>query len=487
MRLQHTRELYAMLFLLTLLCSALGDPPTRRPAALERAIAARSGELLKTVKLDYVRHDRAPESRFGPHSYFYSWCAAGDERIATFWGDEEGVCVREENGRPAKSDREQGPQSTLQRDAEIWQHRDDSIRARVSTAAKTVELMPRYERFFDMRLLGLDPFGADLDIESHARDYGINEVIYDSRQEDNLIVVTAALPPSGKVYWWIDPNRDYAVVKTASEQDGRRILETEYSLEKIDGVWFPQQIDRYRMDSAGRRIKPAVESIEFLATEFNRPEHPRHFSPTDIGIDTGVNVSYDDPTRKAGIWDGGAVISIDTYAARLKSGDLKPGPNVIRVLRQRAEFPPAEDEPAGTETSTSADGRAALGFSGAAARMRTRLTTEWERYTRDFIRRFELDQPQTERAKAVLAECEERASKLVSDRKETLTHWGRQITKPEMQAKASDAMSRELKELRSALQREFDEQLKPRLDKLPTRAQRAAATAATTQPAKASN
>lgn len=458
---------------------ALGQP-TRpsRPEALERAIAARSGDVLKTVRLEYVRHDRNVSHRFGAHSYFHTWCAAGDERVATFWGDDEGVCLRNERGEPGLEYGEIGPLATLLRKGEIWQHRDDGIRAKVYSAEKTVEVLPVYERFFDLRRLGLDPFGFDREIEDHAREYGISQVQYESHQENGLAVVSAELPPSGRVIWWIDPARDYAIVRTATEQDGKRLVEAHYELERCDGVWFPRRIDRYRVGAGEHPGMPASESIEFLKVEFNRPEHPQHFTPTDIGIDAGVNVNYEDPKRKWGIWDGAAVVPQDDYFARLKSGEIQRGPNVTHVLRQRGLLAQIDGRPDDNETVSGNEKlptrSGGLGFSGAAARLRSSTESEWERYTRRFIQRYALDSAQTERATAVLKDCQERAAKLAGDRKEALDQLATRMKRPETRENARDEMSRELRELRDSLQRVFDEQLKPRLEKLPTRAQREA-------------
>lgn len=457
------------------------ETETARPAALERAVAARSAELLKTVRLEYVRHDRDPNHRFGPHSYFHSWSAAGDERVATAWGDEEGVCLRNERGEPGIEYSEIGPQSTLFSHGEIWQHRDDSTRAVVNTEPRVLNFLPTAEQFFDLRLLGIDPFGADRNIEDHVRDYGEGPLRYESHPEGKLVVVTATTTSGARFTWWIDPDRDYSVTQTATEHDGKRLVEAHYELAQFDGIWFPKRIDRYRVGAGEHVGAEASETLEFLTVEFNHPEHPKHFSPTDIGIEAGVSVIFHD-ARKPGAWDGHAVVPTDDFMARVAAGELTRGPNVLRVMRRRqiaaGMQPTAETESVAASSASQPADAGALGgrgFAGAAQRLRNGCESEWERYTRRFIQRFALDAAQTERATGILRDCQERAAKLSADRKDTFDDLTARMRKDESRPKATEQMSRELRELRGALDRIFEEQLKPRLEKLPTRAQRDAA------------
>lgn len=106
--------------------------------------------------------------------------------------------------------------------------------------------------------------------------------------------------------------------------------------------------------------------------------------------------------------------------------------------------------------------------------------SQWEAYVRDFIQRYQLDEGQAQRAQAILKDCQEAANRVIQKRKPELERLDRQLLEL---GQSSDADK--LKELAELNQRRtklfepvneiFEKQLKPRLDRLPTRAQRQAA------------
>lgn len=136
--------------------------------------------------------------------------------------------------------------------------------------------------------------------------------------------------------------------------------------------------------------------------------------------------------------------------------------------------------------------------------------SEWEKYVRDFIQKYQLNDEQTQRANAILADCEAQAERQLAGKKSELER----IEKREGELKAvpaagakgaaPDAKSPDAKggdnkgketaelakkrdEILAPINRIFEDQLKPKLEKLPTRAQRKAAEEAATKkaPAKA--
>ncbi len=127
---------------------------------------------------------------------------------------------------------------------------------------------------------------------------------------------------------------------------------------------------------------------------------------------------------------------------------------------------------------------------------------EWERYVREFIEKYQLTNEQADRARAILKDCKEQAARIMKTRTPALEQIDRQIaelTRPEPSAAGdrkgpapdNKARAERLAELNKSKQKLlepltgiFEDQLKPRLETLPTRAQRRAAEA-TTKPASA--
>ncbi|MFH1747069.1 MAG: hypothetical protein ABIG44_08500 [Planctomycetota bacterium] len=110
----------------------------------------------------------------------------------------------------------------------------------------------------------------------------------------------------------------------------------------------------------------------------------------------------------------------------------------------------------------------------------TDFESRWEAYVREFIARYQLTPDQQERAQKILKSCQEQGCKYIRVRKA-------EIEKLEQQAAALKGSKDQVKTARLAelsdrrtkllapIEDIFDKQLKPRLEKIPTRAQREAA------------
>lgn len=120
--------------------------------------------------------------------------------------------------------------------------------------------------------------------------------------------------------------------------------------------------------------------------------------------------------------------------------------------------------------------------------------SEWEKYVRDFIQKYQLNDDQTQRANAFLADCEAQAERLIANKKGELeriekrenelktapaapTAAGVAKNAPAADGKAKESaeLAKRRDELLAPVNRIFEDQLKPKLEKLPTRAQRKAA------------
>lgn len=106
------------------------------------------------------------------------------------------------------------------------------------------------------------------------------------------------------------------------------------------------------------------------------------------------------------------------------------------------------------------------------------FASEWERYVVDFSKRHNLDDAQKQAAQKILRDVQEQANRYISGKRPQIEMIDKQIASA---GGGSDAAARsqklrsERQQLLDPIQRMFEKQLKPRLDRIPTRAQRQAA------------
>ena len=119
---------------------------------------------------------------------------------------------------------------------------------------------------------------------------------------------------------------------------------------------------------------------------------------------------------------------------------------------------------------------------------RTEPEGAWEKYVREFIERYKLNDEQTQKAHAVLEDCVSQRDRYLRGNKEQIEQLDQQIaelkkSKNKDKAKSLAALTERRNKLTAPIDQIFEERLKPRLERLPTRAQRRAAEAATRKPA----
>ena len=134
-------------------------------------------------------------------------------------------------------------------------------------------------------------------------------------------------------------------------------------------------------------------------------------------------------------------------------------------------------------TPEAAPGRADRGRhprrGGRAAGGTENFESEWEKYVRDFIERYQLNEGQKQRAEAILKDCQEQARSHIAKRKSQLDDLDRRVAAlsdadPKVKAKKQAKLNEQKTRLLEPIGRIFESQLKPRLDKLLTASQRAA-------------
>lgn len=106
--------------------------------------------------------------------------------------------------------------------------------------------------------------------------------------------------------------------------------------------------------------------------------------------------------------------------------------------------------------------------------------SEWEAYVRKFIEKYELNEDQQNKANKILKSCQDQANRYMRSREGHLKRLDQRLA--ELKSPTDDSQRQEAAKLKAAREKMlspigmiFERQLKPRLEKLPTRAQRDAA------------
>lgn len=432
-----------------------------RPDALMRMEAAR--ERLHTGCVEFSwRSER--EGRTVYHTARFG--VRGD--VLVYRGDDAGSGA---STRPGSVQ----PRMTLKLDDDTWVNPGDAL------SAKLFKPGPRVENIWRMRALGVSYWNSFDDLhDSIWRDKVPMPAPrrYSERVEDGLHVVTAETE-YGQINWWIDPNRDWSPVRVTLVQDGVVVRESRSTLREYDGVWFPAAVAFFeRGFENGER--PA-EIVTVLSAEFDRSDHPRFLGPADIGIETGMIVELYRPngSSEGFQWDGEKPVSLGEFARRERAGQLRRGPTHARELarlqsaREQRERAQGQD-PAGPGGAAGAPDDL-LAYMRAFASLAPDL---WERYTRDFIDRYGLDDEQAARALAILDDCKELAHKHLTAHAAELHRLHESIDQLRAAQASKERLDQAIAErdqLVAPLIDIFKKQLVPRLDRLPTRAQREAA------------
>lgn len=448
------------------------EPPPK-PEPLARALAARW--VLETAHLEISVREPHPDPNQPPTRRFFTWRCAGDTYLVTHQGNQDGVVAdwRDFDGTPVQSPRVYDPWHFLYLDDQVWfsAARQPKAQVRPGQTARTYDL-------FDWRQVGLNPTS----LVDRSWDAVVQESIeqgapppeYSARMEEGLHIVTARALES-EVTWWIDPQRDWGVVRTAFTHKGELIEEQRFTLRNFDGRWFPARIE----EVGGDESEP-WRVWEVLYAEFNRPTHQRRLGPADIGIEPGRQVDVfekPDALPERAHWDGTSLISVEEFVQRSQSGEILAGPSLIRErardmarlerlvqLAERGLIDPSALPP-----------HLAVRFANQQARNLHSFETAWEKYTREFIQRHELDHDQAQKAWTICRDCQELARQYVARHRDTIEGLEKRLAKkaagPVTQPVVDPAV-KELTELLRPIEQIFEERLKPRLDGLLTREQR---------------
>lgn len=174
---------------------------------------------------------------------------------------------------------------------------------------------------------------------------------------------------------------------------------------------------------------------------------------------------------------------------------IQPGAgNIQRLDRPRQpptheEFPP--DAPPPPDIGPQPGAPPAPGARGGrrpgGVRNTEDFASQWEQYVRTFIQRFGLNDEQQQQAMSILQDCQNQGERHMKGRKAEIERLDARLA--EIRASRDRSAASEVSELNTQRQKLlepieqiFEKSLKPRLERIPTRAQRRAAEAAARQP-----
>lgn len=407
--------------LVWVLCVSALQAQADLPEPLRQALEARRRIRTAAVELMQTRPDGAP--------VFYTVQLAPQDAAWFNWGDPAGVVGDDPQ-------REGRPHSVLRQKDALWSYDHDRTFAEYYASPEV-----RAENVPDLRSLGLMFFTSYEDPDTTIRRIeraGIDA--FEVGRQGGLQVVTAHTQ-QGDVTWWLDPARDHQPVRVTLQRDGRLRREARIELGQIDGVWFPVHVETIGYTPDGREQSHDVSEVFYA--EFNRPDHPDHLTPGDIGIEAGTLVTRY-PSRKGSealVWDGRQLVPFSQY---------------------RGTFPHQRDADAAVVAP-----RAGLGFD---ARIRRKLSA-WEAYTRAFIARHKLDRIRAGRAWRWLRECQRLAHRRIDAARRDLK---RLEQRSSGSAGSQYLRGQRVARLMKALDDIFEQRLKPGLQRLLTPAERRA-------------
>jgi hypothetical protein len=298
-------------------------------------------------------------------------------------------------------------------------------------------------------------------------------VVYrEFRDDEGMQVVEARMEANDTSLrrWVMDPAKGFQPVRVemVSPDDGsvkRRVDLTYRNLP--DGSCF---LDTAVYFEGGN---PYAE-VRIGKVRSHDPSLPKKFTVEDIDIDNGVEISVFGVSRPESASAGfplhycqGELVDAQELGRRISSGKVALGKN-FRMFQEKAQLgldwrapmptQGAKENPLGAgltllDVKSLLNGSASTPASRAALQPASRPLTPWERYTLEFIARYRLNDQQIQKALAILRECEERRCTL--------------------EARMKGRAPQQVEQVNQQIATIFEKTLKPKLEKLPTRQQRA--------------
>lgn len=461
-------------FTASLAASALGQVGPDRPPALEAFYEAR-----KALRSGEVRWSVLPKGDPDKALSFVSRYARDGDMIYEVRGDKDGWTIHNAQTGEGVS---RFPQLHMIRDdAEVWWFQETGLGAKLEPITRLREKIASNQEtgLRDIRALGVYPTSGSINYEA-GLDWlwgraGDPFVSFNQRQDGDLFIVTGLTSLGVNVTWYINAARGWNAERIDYNAGELGTWEMVATLTELGNAWFPEEVRFYDNGDL-------TETIVVEQGSFNLPGDKDSFTLTDLGLEPGTNLTILDGVERKEknypIWNGESITTLGEWMEDIRTGKRKHGPTFERI-RGQGHYSSPYETPEQVERRRQAS-----------RLMQTRWFTErhqrlWERYVRDFLARYQLDAEQTQRAWTIHLECERTATEVMAPRRQEQTALvSEYLAARDAKDPRADELERKLEKLREPIDKTFETQLKPRLDKLPTRTQRRAAEerAAASQP-----
>lgn len=445
---------------IVLLLAPLSSPPEyRKPAtllAMENARRAMesSDVTWRCVAIGGLAGDRILRRQFR---------SAGDDILFAKLRNDDGVVSYDDDGSPSRA----SERRLLRTDDSVARYDEGRPTCNRFAAGTEEAKVLGFQVPEDIRSLGLNPnFQRVSDLPSAIWEYPAPGYArtYREEVEGGIHKVTAQLEVGEHITWYINPAKGWNAERIEYGAAGEVTQVATIELKQFDDVWFPA---RYEV-RLGNADQPMYR-IEIEKAEFNRPEHAREFTLADIGVEPGMQVidKAADGSMRQLVWDGKAAVTMEDFRRQRDQGLVDYGPTLQKLRTEGFLAHPEQRLRLSKAVSTStAETRIGL----------------WEAYVRDFIQRYALDDEQTQQCLEILAQCQSRAHEHLDRHRaefERIERAARELADAEIAQRGQRVavVQAEFDKLVAPINEIFESQLKPRLERTPTRAQRRAAEA----------
>jgi len=441
---------------LSVLAAVAAALPGEKPAALRELQASRA--YLRTGRIIWSTRCNLPRERDDIIWYWHSYDVpryfvsqfTPNEYMVEDNGDPQGIVWPMRDGAPH-------PVVGLLRRRYLWAE-DKSWQYREMDSSASVR-DSRDLPIVDARALGVAAgLASTPDFAAWLSAAGTEDATYEVQETGGLCHVSEIRGKSVTEYV-LDPQRGWNAVRVTRSSGGEIISEARSKLTKYGDAWFPEQVELYSREHMNG--EEPVYVIDVLFAAFNQPEDPQSLTPESMGVDVGMTIDVYGPgpgrPKARYFWDGKKMITEQEFSARLASGELEYGPRT----------------------------KLAMNFVDAMAPDLEAWEERWKHYTIDFANKYQLDSAQSSHAWRILVDCVTSGHQYLDRHKEEIEKIRDQMrelvdpseSKPAGASEKAQQLAQRMLELRAPLTEIFLGRLVPRLEEIPTRAQREAAAA----------
>lgn len=421
------------------------DAP-RKPAALLAFEASRKSIASGSVRWATTLSD-------GRTLHYESQYARNGDMLFANRGDDDGWVL---------AGRSKHPELYLRDRHGWWSHRETSARATLVPCDSPEA--PQFLKYVkDVRFVGVaaSPWSMNQDVGFDAvwNDPAHAIAFWEEEQSGDRVIVRGHTLTEAVFEWVISPQKGWNAERIRWQLEGDW-QEATCELKKLGDIWLPT---RTEYQENGRTV--AVVRID--EASLNLDSDAAALAPQCLGLEPGMRVLIAGKLEMGPnltVWDGDKLSNWGVFVADVKAGRRAWGPTMQRVHRTGSTGSPYALDAA----------QAIAKLDGALALARQELRRHeglWETYVRRFIARYALDPDQSQKALQVLSQAQQRGRELLSRVEKSFLPLQTELQACTDAERRAD-LERRIAELRAPIDAVFEEELKPRLERLPTREQR---------------